>query len=119
MQTRAPDPLEERVLASFFSRTRPREHADIYVVRNLPQEIRATLNGLYSRSHLSMRQTFLKRLRDGLGKQGRTLADLSATQSSEQALGKVMTEKAGVFLRTYAIDHGHNSLREGAMLHLA
>ncbi|MEZ5987620.1 MAG: hypothetical protein R3F30_00540 [Planctomycetota bacterium] len=34
-------------------------------------------------------------------------------------LSRVLVEKAGSFLRTYAIDHGHNSLREGAVIHLA
>jgi len=115
----ADDQIRTRVLSRFFSRVEPREHADIYAVRKLPQEIRATLNGLYSRSHLSMRETFLKRLEQGLATQGKELGDLPLPDSSEDVLSRVLVDKAGVFLRTYAIDHGHNSLREGAMLHLA
>ncbi len=61
----------------------------------LKQEIRATLNGLYSRSHLSMRDTFLKRLRQGLEKQGKTLADLSLPDSSENVLARILIDKAG------------------------
>ncbi len=111
---------ERRLLSRFFSRVEPREHADVYAVRRLPQEIRATLNGLYSRSHLSMRDTFLKRLRQGLEAQGKKLEDLPFPEStSEEVLEGVLVDKAGEFLRTYAIDHGHNSLREGAVVQLA
>ncbi len=68
-----------------------------------------------------MRETFLRRLSQGLEKQGKTLADLPLGQgkSDEEVLSQILTDKAGSFLRTYAIDHGHNSLREGAVLHLA
>lgn len=113
--------LAEQILSRFFSRVEPRDHADVYAIRHLPQEIQATLNGLYSRSRLSMRETFLRRLRQGLEQQGKTLADLPLGEgrSDEEVLSQVLTEKAGSFLRTYAIDHGHNSLREGAVLHLA
>ena len=34
-------------------------------------------------------------------------------------LGGVLADKSGQFLKTYAIDHGHNSLREGSWLHFA
>ena len=112
--------LKRSILARFFSRTEPRDHADIYLLKNLPQELRATLNGLYSRSRRSMRDTFLKRLEKGLEQQGKGLNELQLPDSSpEEALTDILVEKAGEFLRTYAIDHGHNSLREGAVLHLA
>ncbi|GEM_PF-2100430 len=115
-----PSSLRKQILSRFFSQIEPREHADVYVVRNLPQEIRATLNGLYSRSHLSMRETFWTRLQKGLKKAGKSLEDLHLPETTdEEVLGKFLTEKAGSFLRTYAIDHGHNSLREGAVLQLA
>ncbi len=114
--------LRRAVAARFFTRVDPRPHADIYAVRRLPPEIRATLNGLYSRSHLSMRETFLRRLEKGLAAQGRSLADLVRAlpeRDAEDVLGGVLVDKAGEFLRTYAIDHGHNSLREGAVVQLA
>ncbi len=115
-----PSSLRNKILSRFFSRIQPRDHADIYVVRNLPQEIRATLNGLYSRSHLSMRKTFWTRLQKGLEKAGKSLEDLHLPETTdEEVLGKFLTDKAGSFLRTYAIDHGHNSLREGAVVQLA
>lgn len=108
------------ILSRFFSRTEPRDHADVYLLQNLSQELRATLNGLYSRSRHSMRDTFLQRLEKGLEQQGKTLCDLQIPDSSpEEALSGILVEKAGEFLRTYAIDHGHNSLREGAVLHIA
>lgn len=120
----AHDETARRILDRFFSRVEPREHGDVYVVRKLPQELRATLNGLYSRSRHSMRKTFLDRLEKGLDEQGKSLAsfadDLDAAgESPEAVLDHVLVEKAGKFLRTYAIDHGHNSLREGAVVQLA
>ncbi|PIE24617.1 MAG: hypothetical protein CSA62_01955 [Planctomycetota bacterium] len=113
------DPLEKDIQSRFFSRTDHQEHADIYLVRKLPQEIRATLNGLYSRSQLSMRDTFIRRLRQGLEDAGQRLSDLPLPQSQEDALSDLLTDRSGKFLRTYAIDHGHNSLREGAILQIA
>ena len=111
--------IQRQVLGRFFSQVEARDHADVYSVRKLPQEIRATLNGLYSRSRLSMRETFLRRLEKGLEEQGKRLEDLPLPAASEDVLSDVLVDKSGKFLRTYAIDHGHNSLREGAMLHLA
>lgn len=110
--------LERRLLANYFSVVDGPEHADVYLVENLPQEVAATLNGVYSRSSKSMRDQFLDRLKLGLSAQGRTLEDLDV-QPHDDALTAVMGDKAGQFLKTYAIDHGHNSLREGAVVHLA
>ncbi|MCA8977124.1 MAG: FAD-dependent thymidylate synthase [Planctomycetes bacterium] len=110
--------FERRLLANYFSVTDGSEHADIYVVKNLPPEVAATLNGVYSRSSKSMRDQFLDRLRQGLAAQGKALEDLPLPDTTD-ALSSVMADKAGQFLKTYAIDHGHNSLREGAVVHLA
>ncbi len=67
-----------------------------------------------------MRETFWTRLQKGLEKAGKSLDDLHLPAiTDEEILGKFLTEKAGSFLRTYAIDHGHNSLREGAVVQLA
>lgn len=114
----------DALVARFFSRVEPRDHGDVYVVRKLPQELRATLNGLYSRSRHSMRKTFLDRLEKGLTEQGKTIEEFAREldaggTSPEDVLDTVLVEKAGKFLRTYAIDHGHNSLREGAVVQLA
>jgi hypothetical protein len=68
--------FERRLLATYFSVVDGPEHADIYLVRNLPQEVAATLNGVYSRSSKSMRDQFLDRLRQGLEAQGKKLEDL-------------------------------------------
>lgn len=110
---------ERRLLAPYFSDVDGRDHADIYLVRNLPQEVAATLNGVYSRSSRSMRDNFLDRLRLGLQATGRRLEDLPLPEAPADVLSTVMADKAGQFLKTYAIDHGHNSLREGSVVHLA
>lgn len=124
MATSRPDPtvaysdFERRLLATYFSVTDGPDHADVYLVRNLPQEVAATLNGVYSRSSKSMRDQFLDRLRQGLEAQGKRLEDLPLGGPSD-VLSAVMADKSGQFLKTYAIDHGHNSLREGSVVHLA
>lgn len=111
--------LERRLLQTYFSVVDGAEHADIYLVRNLPPEVAATLNGVYSRSSKSMRDQFLERLRQGLELQGRRLEDLASESGATDVLSAVMADKSGQFLKTYAIDHGHNSLREGSVVHLA
>lgn len=110
---------ERRLLSQYFSDVDGSEHADIYLVRNLPGEVAATLNGVYSRSSKSMRDQFLDRLKQGLQLQGRKLEDLGVDTAPRDVLSSVMADKAGQFLKTYAIDHGHNSLREGSVVHLA
>lgn len=109
---------ERRLLANHFSVVDGSDHADVYLVRNLPAEVAATLNGVYSRSSKSMRDQFLDRLRQGLAAEGRRLEDLPVGGAGD-ALSAVMADRAGQFLKTYAIDHGHNSLREGSVVHLA
>ena len=111
--------FERRLLATYFSVVDGSEHADVYLVRNLPAEVAATLNGVYSRSSKSMRDQFLDRLRQGRLAQGRRLEDLEPADSGRDVLSAVMADKSGQFLKTYAIDHGHNSLREGSVVHLA
>ena len=54
---------ERELLGTYFSVVDGPEHADIYLVHNLPAEVAATLNGVYSRSSKSMRDQFLDRLR--------------------------------------------------------
>ena len=111
--------FERRLLETYFSVVDGRDHADVYLVRNLPQEVAATLNGVYSRSSKSMRDQFLDRLRQGLEAQGKQLEDLPLGGAGGDVLSSVMADKSGQFLKTYAIDHGHNSLREGSVVHLA
>ncbi len=112
--------FERELLAAYFSVVDGPDHADVYLVRNLPAEVAATLNGVYSRSSKSMRDQFLDRLRAGLAAQGRTLESLQQRPvAAADTLSAVMADKSGQFLKTYAIDHGHNSLREGSVVHLA
>jgi thymidylate synthase ThyX len=110
---------QRQLLSRYFSVVDGPEHADIYLVRNLPQEVAATLNGVYSRSSKSMRDQFLDRLQQGLAAVGKTIEDLGAMEAPRDLLSAVMADKSGQFLKTYAIDHGHNSLREGSVVHLA
>ena len=111
--------FERRLLETYFSVVDGPEHADIYLVHNLPAEVAATLNGVYSRSSKSMRDQFLDRLRQGVEAQGLKLEDLPLPAGKKDQLSTVMADKSGQFLKTYAIDHGHNSLREGSVVHLA
>jgi thymidylate synthase ThyX len=110
---------ERALLSLYFSVVDGPPHADVYLVRNLPPEVAATLNGVYSRSSLSMRDNFLSRLRKGLAETGRSLEDLDIAPPARDLLTEILADKSGQFLKTYAIDHGHNSLREGSVLHLA
>ncbi len=110
---------QRALLARHFSEVDPKDHADIYLVQNLPQEVAATLNGVYSRSPKSMRDNFLSRLEKGLEESGSSLDDWDLADSPTDHLSAVMNDKSGKFLKTYAIDHGHNSLREGSVVHLA
>ena len=57
---------ERALLARYFSVVDADDHADVFLVENLPQEVAATLNGVYSRSPKSMRDNFLDRLKKGL-----------------------------------------------------
>ena len=111
--------FERELLRHYFSVVDGPEHADVYLVRNLPEEVAATLNGVYSRSSKSMRDQFLERLRQGLEAQGKKLESLPLPGAVVDTLSAVMADKSGQFLKTYAIDHGHNSLREGSVVHLA
>jgi thymidylate synthase ThyX len=110
---------QRALLQRHFSVVDGADHADIYLVRNLPQEVAATLNGVYSRSSKSMRDQFLERLEQGLTATGRSLEEFVEKTAGGDTLTEVMADKAGQFLKTYAIDHGHNSLREGSIVHLA
>ncbi|MEM7200793.1 MAG: FAD-dependent thymidylate synthase [Planctomycetota bacterium] len=112
-------PQEQKLLARYFSVLDRRDHADIYLVRNLPPEVAATLNGVYSRSHLSMRDNFLQRLKKGLAESGTSLDAMDLGDVEPDVLTDVLADRSGKFLKTYAIDHGHNSLREGSILHIA
>lgn len=110
---------EQQLLKRHFSVLTPKDHGDIYCVHNLPPEVAATLNGVYSRSRLSMRDQFLDRLKKGLEATGQNLEDINIPDEQQDYLAGLMSDKAGKFLKTYAIDHGHNSLREGSIVHLA
>jgi thymidylate synthase ThyX len=115
----ADDAIRKQLLERYFSQPEARPHADVFLVRNLPAEVAATLNGVYSRSPKSMRDNFVERLEKGLEKVGKSLADLELGPVATDQLSAVLADRSGEFLKTYAIDHGHNSLREGSVVHLA
>ncbi len=103
---------ERRLLARYFSELEPADHADIYLVQHMPEEVAATLNGVYSRSRKSMRDNFLDRLKKGLAEAGRDLETETIPDPEQDLLSGIMADRSGQFLKTYAIDHGHNSLRD-------
>ncbi|MGE3878482.1 MAG: FAD-dependent thymidylate synthase [Planctomycetota bacterium] len=112
---------ERTLLSRHFSVVDAAEHADVFLVRNLPPEVAATLNGVYSRSPLSMRDNFLERVRKGLEISGKSLEEMLAREPARDGgdlLSELLADRSGQFLKTYAIDHGHNSLREGSVVHL-
>ncbi|MCK5940974.1 MAG: hypothetical protein KAI24_03310, partial [Planctomycetes bacterium] len=81
--------FERQLLSSYFSVVDGPDHADIYLVRNLPAEVAATLNGVYSRSSKSMRDQFLDRLRSGVEAQGKRLEDLPLPSEHRDQLSAV------------------------------
>ena len=97
--------FERKLLSAYFSEVEGSEHADIYLVHNLPAEVAATLNGVYSRSSKSMRDQFLDRLRQGVEAQGRKLEDLPLPGDRVDELSTVMADKSGKFLKTLSLIH--------------
>src|SRR5262249_11429883 len=110
---------QRTLLERYFSVVDGPAHADIYLVRNLPPEVAATLNGVYSRSSKSMRDQFLERLEQGLAATGKRLDDVVEAEAPRGLLSAAMAATSGAVRKTYALDHGHNSLREGSVVHLA
>ena len=84
--------FQRQLLATYFSVVDGPDHADIYLVHNLPAEVAATLNGVYSRSSKSMRDQFLDRLRQGLESQGKKLEDLPLPSANKDELSAVMAD---------------------------
>ncbi|MBI4448017.1 FAD-dependent thymidylate synthase [Candidatus Woesearchaeota archaeon] len=121
---------EKTVLEHFFSNI----DKNVYFVKNLPEEVWATLKGSYSREHLSMRDNFLKKMKEGgadikalaeairITKEGTSLQRIKSKitrKPVEQLSLEYLISKAGKFLETWAVKYGHNSLKEGAVAKIA
>ena len=108
---------ERQLLSLYYSVLEKRDHADIYLVRNLPPEVAATLNGVYSpQQPLDARQLLDRGSRRASRKTGRNLEDMDVVEPPRGCPDrKSWPTSSGKFLKTYAIDHGHNSLREGSI----
>lgn len=115
-------PAEAIVLGHFFTST----DASIYCATDhLPTALWAFLEGGYSRSQLSMRERFLKifeemqeevaagRLRH---EDAPTVEELAESISAGHApLLGIALERASRFMSKWAVEYGHNSLKDGAI----
>ena len=108
---------EEKVLLHFFTNI----DKDIYCATdNMPISLWAFLLGGYSRSQLSMRDRFLKIFRD-ISMESKDSQDYdeiihdivnSISVGSEYL--NVMLAKSAKFMEVYAINYGHNSLKDSS-----
>lgn len=107
---------EIAVLDRFF--TGVKELASIYAAKpTLPSAVWAFLTGAYSRSSLTMREKFLNTLQDVYGSTyAQVLEEL--TTGKDTALGDVVL-RAERFLSTWAVQYGHNSLKDSSTDHFA
>lgn len=102
--------LEIRVLKRFF--TGVDTLSNIYAVKSsMPHTIWAFLTGSYSRSHLTMREKFLSTLEELDHAAYQSTLELMAG-SSEDDLYDDLLKRADKFLSVWAVQYGHNSLKD-------
>lgn len=122
---------EEKVILSYFFSNLDK---NVYYVKNMPEEIWATLKGSYSREHLPMRDNFLKKLKESnadIKSMAKVVRKMDEGTFSQKVYSKItgkplerinlenLMKKAGNFLQTWAVKYGHNSLKEGAVAKIA
>ncbi len=119
--TRSFSPAEATVLNHFFTSL----DTDVYCATDaLPTSLWAFLTGGYSRSQLSMRERFLRIFEEMQEAVAAGRLDASAAVSVEDLardiregqtprLGKALERAAG-FMSKWAVEYGHNSLKDGA-----
>jgi thymidylate synthase ThyX len=122
MMSRAFTPAEAIVLGHFFTST----DASVYCATDhLPTALWAFLEGGYSRSQLSMRERFLQifeEMQDEVAagrlrrEEAPTIEELAESISAGHApmLGLAL-ERASRFMSKWAVEYGHNSLKDGAI----
>jgi thymidylate synthase ThyX len=120
--SRAFTPAETIVLGHFFTST----DASVYCATDhLPTALWAFLEGGYSRSQLSMRERFLQifqEMQDEVAagrlrrEEAPTIEELAESISAGHAplLGLAL-ERASRFMSKWAVEYGHNSLKDGAI----
>lgn len=110
--------LESNVLLKFFTNI----DRDVYAATDaMPTSLWAFLEGGYSRSNLSMRDRFLaifKEMTSSDAEYDVFLGELIGDESSSIAYSTVLA-KAENFMRKWAVDYGHNSLKDSAVDRLA
>lgn len=119
-------PTEQIVLLYFFTNI----DKNIYCARDtLPSQVWAFLVGQYSRSHLSLRDRFLKIFEDQKNafEQGKILKDeyISLDELAETISAKndiklqYFYDRAASFLKKWWVEYGHNSLKDSDYIRLA
>lgn len=106
----------------------------VSLLTHLPPQVKATLQAMYSRNDMPMRDTLLKiivTVELGLDKKGATrkYEDVSEQEketvykhyagslpADEPPLYHLFDKKADHFLGEWAVKHGHNSIKEGAFI---
>jgi thymidylate synthase ThyX len=107
---------EKAVLSHFFTSITD----DVYAVTDaMPMSLWGFVAGLASRTHLSVRDRFLQVLRDTLGDEYiDVIVDIQQRSTQRYGAGFVWTpvlEKASKFLKTWAVNYGHASLKDSCV----
>lgn len=112
------NPLETNVLQKFFTNL----DKDVYAATDaMPTSLWAFLEGGYSRSNLTMRDRFLAIFKEMTGSDEEYLSllgELVGDESTSKVYSEVLA-KAENFMRKWAVDYGHNSLKDSAVDRLA
>lgn len=110
--------LETKVLLKFFTNL----DSNVYAATDaMPTSLWAFLEGGYSRSNLTMRDRFLaifKEMTSNEDEYSALLYDLIGDANSSEIYAVVLA-KAENFMRKWAVDYGHNSLKDSAVDRLA
>lgn len=120
-----PEPIrfgrnEDRILSHFFTSTDP--SSKVYAVTDaMPTQLWALLEGGYSRSPLGMRERFLaifKEMYPEPEQYDGALAELAECCDNDShanaAAFRAIMERASKFMSKWAVQYGHNSLKDSA-----
>ena len=110
--------IEKKVLLKFFTNI----DRDVYAATDaMPTSLWAFLEGGYSRSSESMRDRFLtifKDLANTSDEYESILKELVGNKKQSEAFASVLS-RAESFMRKWAVDYGHSSLKDSAVDRLA
>lgn len=103
---------EKKVLSYFFTNT----DKNIYCAKDtIPSTMWANLLGKYSRSKESMRERFLKTFKDIDGLPYEDFINYFKDADMNNKFIENAMQKADAFLMKYAVEYGHNSLKDSAV----